>query len=353
MQNNNNKSRLLYLDILRITACLLVAYTHLVYCAMKSTMLADVSINANLPLLSENFLCGFENFLQTYLNSNPASIGVALFFLITGYLMPMMLERYNRLQFLINRILRIFPTMIVATLIIGIFLHYSQHISFTASEYINSWFLTSYLSGTRMITGVLWTLVVEILFYLICFAVGRFNVKKFILLELVLLGLILCGQWHVLWCCKFLVCILLGSAIYLSEKCSKNGNKILLLAFALGMYIAAFRLGAHFEHAQNLHYKISTHLIVFSLFIIVRYVVNKLKFVDKFMPQIKNLSNLVYPIYLVHCSIGLALIENLRHITRLGIYPTVVAVIICISLILHKYVEEPSIKLAKSINSKL
>jgi len=353
-QEQTSKNRLLFLDVLRIIAVSLVVYTHLFSCAMDANVLKNIVSGNDLPIFSMNFMYCFENFLQKFLHTNPASIGVALFFIITGYLMPMMMERYARVEFLINRILRIFPTMIVATIIIGVFLYFLQNITFSSSEYVSSWFLINYITHKTMITGVLWTLVVEVIFYFSCFLIGKFTLTKLLCFQIFILLTVLYGHWHVFPLCKFTMCILVGSAIYLSQHFNSI-KKYSIILLSLVFYIVAFRLAAHFEHYQNYHYMISTHVIVILLFLSIQYIFERFNVKDLSQEVIKNLSELVYSIYLTHCSIGLAMLDRLRDYSVpiiLNYLLTVLLIAFC-SFLLYKFVETPSINLAKKIITKL
>ena len=128
-------NRFIYLDILRLLSLMLVMFGHYVLVAGGALDIPLV-MNPNLTLLpiidnSRWDLWKLEVFLVEYFSTQTAILGVSLFFIITGYLMPAMLERYNRLEFLINRL---FPTLIVATLLVSIVVAICQDIHFPVSS---------------------------------------------------------------------------------------------------------------------------------------------------------------------------------------------------------------------------
>jgi len=93
-QEQTSKNRLLFLDVLRIIAVSLVVYTHLFSCAMDANVLKNIVSGNDLPIFSMNFMYCFENFLQKFLHTNPASIGVALFFIIQEPLFPVIWRHF-------------------------------------------------------------------------------------------------------------------------------------------------------------------------------------------------------------------------------------------------------------------
>jgi len=96
-------------------------------------------------------------------------LGVALFFLLSGYVIAMSLEKYSRLGFLVGRSMRILPTYAVGFLV-------------TCSAV---WLISGrppiYEVGAGLIPGlsmlfrlptvsdgIVWTLIIELVFYSIC-----------------------------------------------------------------------------------------------------------------------------------------------------------------------------------------
>ena len=114
---------------------------------------------------------------QTMLHAVPiggGEFGVALFFLISGFVIPMSLEKYDWRGFLVGRIMRIYPTYfagfsvtLLALLIAGYL--FDRPFPFDATPVI-----IHFLPGVRdvmwspHIDFVVWTLEIEVRFYIVC-----------------------------------------------------------------------------------------------------------------------------------------------------------------------------------------
>ena len=181
-----------WLDIIRLFSVLLVIYAHFASVAGYATDIPLIIPNDGsvfLPLMDGPSLkyLNFDNFLLRYFNVQTGILGVTLFFLVTGFLMPQMLNRYSRIDFILNRIFRIFPLLIVSTLIIGLTLYILFNTHFKFKNYLASWTLTYDIIRIKPITGVLWTLCVELIFYILVAVIGKFTIKKLISLEVIIL----------------------------------------------------------------------------------------------------------------------------------------------------------------------
>ncbi len=110
---------------------------------------------------------------------NFASFGVGLFFVISGFVIPFSLERYDARAFLVGRLLRIYPTywvgfsITVAAVVLGTTLDGGQP-PFTAGQAALHYFPPlRALLYSKQIDGIIWTLEIELFFYLLCAAVAR------------------------------------------------------------------------------------------------------------------------------------------------------------------------------------
>ncbi|MBQ4132426.1 MAG: acyltransferase family protein, partial [Desulfovibrionaceae bacterium] len=127
------RHNLIWLDLVRVLSILLVINAH--FCSVggfASKIPNAVGEGAPLPLLDglNLWYCHLDWYLIRFFSTQSGILGVALFFMVTGYLMPVMMERYSRTDFLINRLFRIFPLLPASTLSIGLFLFFTQGITF-------------------------------------------------------------------------------------------------------------------------------------------------------------------------------------------------------------------------------
>ncbi len=100
--------------------------------------------------------------------------GVALFFTISGFVIPFSLEQYNVKGFIVGRLWRIWPTcwaglsVTVAAVVLGVYFMGGQ-VPFTFRDAASQYFPPfSAIADARRIDSVMWTLEIEMFFYGIC-----------------------------------------------------------------------------------------------------------------------------------------------------------------------------------------
>lgn len=356
------KERFYYMDILRLTAISLVIYAHYVMVASFAKDLPLI-INANttLPILNAQAfkLWGFDNFLIKHFNAQCGSLGVLLFFLITGYLIPIMQERYSRIEFLLNRIFRIFPALVISVLIIAVFLRYTQHVHFDSQSYLGTITLTWRFFQTRPIDEVTWTLVIEMMFYFAACFFGFFNIARLCFLQcLVLLIVFISTTSHHAFIhllaqnSKYLNFILVGTALRLSEKIKHFLNKLMVLVFAMSLAYVTFRLYTlGYPHEIDSYASLGTQGLVIALFM-------TLYFMRKWFNAVPGLfykpANITYSLYLVHCPIGLCMMVYFRNFLKNPYLLIALALLFTsiIALFIYYLIEKPGIALGRKLNNR-
>lgn len=179
----NEQSRCYGLDFLRFLSAYAVIMAHLVYAGTLSKDGDFLNyVNADkLPLFSENWIM---HHLDVYLISNYSialgQIGVMIFFLISGWLVPEMLMRYTRKNFIINRFFRIFPLVMFSSILTGLIINAFGVRQIGWLNILSSGTLLYELFDYGPINGVLWTLVIEIEFAILVFLVGKIDWLKFL-----------------------------------------------------------------------------------------------------------------------------------------------------------------------------
>ena len=112
-------------------------------------------------------------------------IGVGLFFFISGFLIPISLEKTGSKKFLINRLFRLYPTYIACVLFAGLVVYaYTLLTPFNFSNYhFNLGKVLLAPLGVHnkfgLMGGVLWTLIIEWQFYLLSAIVFAALIKKY------------------------------------------------------------------------------------------------------------------------------------------------------------------------------
>ncbi|MGE4665001.1 acyltransferase family protein [Yersinia enterocolitica] len=312
-----------------------------------------------------------------------AVFGVSIFFMISGFVIPMSIERHSIANFFSKRFFRLFPTyafvftlnLVVA--LIGYVIYRGDGVEYVynSTDIIGSYFigLNTYVVGTRWLDPVAWTLGVEILFYVIAaiymnisFAIRK--IKEVNLYDIIILS-----------------AILDVSAIKISkyfDVISETFPAINLGSLIKALYLISFMLlgTTFFLHAKKrigLNALIYTILIQYFAFVYVNMHINPVGMYVSIVPtfswfaitilvfslcysindKIKEhkvmefFADISYPLYLCHLYIGHFMMEV---IINLGIFPRSLVVFmpfpvtIFVAYLIHKYVEMNTNKLTFS-----
>ncbi len=102
-------------------------------------------------------------------------LGVTMFFLVSGYIISEVGTRETRRTFAVKRLLRVYPPLWASfVLIIGVELIKQAldrpHIHYTVEQVAWASTLFNYVNGVRAVNGVAWSLIIEVLFYALVFA---------------------------------------------------------------------------------------------------------------------------------------------------------------------------------------
>ncbi|MBV9845641.1 MAG: acyltransferase [Kutzneria sp.] len=163
------KRRVVFIDIARAVAALLVVESHL-------ATVWTVMHHASSPVLD------FVNTLFT----DPLHVskqglgqpGVPMFFLISGFIVTPLAMHQGAPRFAIGRVLRIYPTLIVVVLLTGLAITLGfeplltgQAVVVNPTTLLTNATLVNYVLVPQVVlVGVAWTLVVEVIFYFLLIA---------------------------------------------------------------------------------------------------------------------------------------------------------------------------------------
>lgn len=160
---SSNSKFLNGIGLLRAVAVLFVMYAHLVG-------QNDFIVFSPKTLLSDYFFEPLRIF------QHGGALGVAIFFLVSGYIIPYVARHEALKEFALKRFFRIYPPFIFSILsIVAAYLLLTalqiKPYGFMAAEYFTlentvlSASLANYFSGVTNINGVAWTLKIEVFFY--------------------------------------------------------------------------------------------------------------------------------------------------------------------------------------------
>ena len=159
MQKNagSPKDHFVFLDYLRILATWAVVWDHVV-----ASWPDDAGSTLQIVAISRSYINGPFGIIQDF-----GWIAVTLFFLVSGFIITHVATRESTAEFLIKRFFRIFPLLAVFV-IISIALNPEVRAQIGIADLLRNMTLINYLRTPQVvIVGVAWTLVIEILFYLL------------------------------------------------------------------------------------------------------------------------------------------------------------------------------------------
>jgi peptidoglycan/LPS O-acetylase OafA/YrhL len=163
------KSRLAFIDICRAISALLVFYSHISVLWVRER-------DVDAPVIK--FIDGLTSNPMHMSNQGIGQIGVPIFFLVSGFVVTPIALRMGSLKFGLNRLLRIYPPLIVTVLLAATILSIGlkplstgqdQTVNFT-TIITNTTLANYFLVPQIVFVGVAWTLIVEIIFYLLLMA---------------------------------------------------------------------------------------------------------------------------------------------------------------------------------------
>lgn len=245
--------------------------------------------------------------------TNAGKIGVAIFFMISGYLFYRLLDKntLNVKSFFKNRFLRIYPlyASVVTFCILYIFLTNQSNFSVGNLLEIAKWylFLGQYeiINVVEMTSGVEWTLKLEILMYIsipILFLLFSKTKNKILrhgfiigsILALFVLGFLLRIYGKVYIDPRAILCFYVGYlALELKNYSINNFFKTNLAAYlSIFLFISSF-----FVSSNNIYYL----YIIFSCgFVFLCISAGNTLFGILKTPQLQKLGEISYSIYLIH-----------------------------------------------------
>ncbi len=278
----------------------------------------------------------------------PGPFGVALFFLISGLVIPFSLERYGRAGFLLARLLRIYPTYWAATLVSLCLLHGNAafwHLGFPYGwrTILANLLLIHQITGDPGIDLVNWTLCIELQFYLLM-ALLYPLVKRAPLPTILLAAIMLTALRR--QDASDLVVMLIGTLFQLRLR-GRIGR------VALGCCGAALAaLFALQVRPAALCYNYGYALLLFALLF-------GLRRFDRPIRPADALAAISYPLYLVHFIAGFSVLKLLTLGRRPGLHlgyeaalALAVLAAIGIATLLHYVIELPTLALGRRLTRR-
>lgn len=296
--------------------------------------------------------------------------GVGLFFMISGFVIPLSAEKTTTKEFFVRRIFRIYPTYAIGLAVSCLFLYIYAHINHQPfpvafSKYLYNASLFGDWLNTTPIDYLNWTLEIEIKFYIIVALIKAiFKLRSYgiiaVCTSLMMVFNILFSAYSrylynsaslyqiayvISYDSTFLLIIFVGICFFnrIKKNWSSKGFFIML-----GSVYVEFIVSVNFGPCSVIKwtYIVSNTLAIF-LFSVAYILKNKIKY-NKTIDRVSNVS---YPLYVVHAVSGYtteSIVYNMTHNPYISII-SACGVAVSLALILHYSVELPTNNLGKKI----
>ena len=363
--------RLAFADVLRGLASITVVIGHFIVLSLTAPDHV-AAVTAGAPGEKVAFPAWLD---QAIVMANPPATGVAVFFLISGFVIPMSLANSTVRAFLLKRFFRIYPPLWVALALTAaaIFIsgtYWSRPSPYGVADYVANVFLAADLVTRFDVLTVAWTLQIEIKFYLLAVLVfmvierrriwplllfaGAVTATYLIVAQGCASAAVMCWEQRgvttrfLIWEAMFISYMLIGSVIYAHySRRIGTGAAILGCALLFGLFqIDLTRSPLPFLN-PSYHLPYTWGLIIFASCYLLR---DRIRLVQPF----GFLADVSYPLYLVHPIVGYVTIRLLmgQGLTFWPSFAVAMVFVLALAWVIHVYVEAPSIALSKRIAAR-
>ena len=291
---------------------------------------------------------------------NFGGFGVAVFFLISGFVIPFSLRAHRARAFLVARALRIYPTLWAALLVEWLCVFAQSHLygramAYRVASYLYNASLLETLTDGGYVDLVNWTLAVEVKFYILMALLRPWILAGRTLplfgWSVLALGVGVAQRHGLLHCGAVLAnepmsigFMLIGTVFHYRLAGQIGAAKALCAGGGLlGLFVLCWREGANGGLYPDVQAAYVYGLVLFAAAFAARRWFRPFGLLDR-------LADISYPLYLIHSIIGYSVMTFA--IVRLGFgYAAAVAVALAVVLplawLLHRLVERPSLRLGK------
>jgi len=312
---------------------------------------------------------------------DPGAVAVGLFFMLSGFVIPFALERRTLPAFGIRRVLRVYPTLAVATGL-SIFLVWlntrGEAFPYERPRIVGGLTLLSQYQGEHWIDPSYWTIPIEELFYITAAGLAAFRLLRrptvLVLTAAAVSGLSLwagrvlpptlaAGEtpdwtfWTRFWLGRnlgFMTFVWVGVALHMLYRGFWSRRTFAIVAILIS---GIFYFSLHHGPFQPPYLPGDQATGYFNSFIagLVAFLI--LYWVGDRLPKnrpLQVLGDISYPVYLVGTVIGWAVLVAMTN--SLGSYfwalPVTTVIVLVLAYALHKVVEDPAMNLARRITGR-
>lgn len=354
-KNSKQYTMINFITLLRVPAVLLVMWDHLGPFWIESVGL--------------NWIPG--QIITEYINKPLGIIqyfgffGVALFFLSSGFVITHVAQREGRFEFIIKRFFRIYPALFFSFVSIC-FIDYIYYLitgyntywgQFKLKDYIHGITLVNNLLGEKnLINGVTWSLVIEMIFYFLCFLFIRYiknNPKISIgLMMIICYSITLMPKSsnviynNFCFFTSYIPYLIFGQILYYIWM-KKITMRQFVVFSVINYYIMikdTIIFNPTYYEAGNLY---GVSFVYAYLLFIIALLLNEKIILSK---SIKFIANISYSLYLNHSTVGGVILSMLY--VKIGFSLAFICAIIMVFLfgyISYRFIERPSIKFISTL----
>ncbi|MFT5758210.1 MAG: peptidoglycan/LPS O-acetylase OafA/YrhL [Alteromonadaceae bacterium] len=293
------------------------------------------------------------NFESVRNYSRYAYMGINFFFVISGFVIFMSIEKGSARQFLLSRFIRLFPAYWTAlclttllTLVIG-----ANVFTVTPWQFITNIIMVNELLNEKAIDSAYWTLFIELQFYVVVYILLLFGLIKyfqhiiFVILIASLLALYLpIAQADSMWTeifphwSGYFAC---GGVFYLLKRDGINFYRLFLLIVS---FLYVLKQSTLFGQLMSHWFKIEFNLYVIALINSVFFTYFCITTFCKghFMRQrwCYYFGVLTYPLYLVHQHIGYMIFNAFGTVDNIGyLVAATITLMLMLAWLIHRYIE--------------
>lgn len=355
-------SRFEYLDVLRGIAVLAVCFMHI-----TGYIYGTYGNNHSLSPMIDFFVINSVDW---------GRFGVVLFFLISGFIIPNSLKPGSSLgRFFVSRVFRLYPVYWVVLGVIFLTAPYLQQsqADYSGFEVLANFTMMPNLFGIGGMSGVFWSLFIEILFYFACAVLFKLNwLDKPIVIAIIAIGLnlttpipIILNEYlglnipvkYVLFHLSFLFAGNLFRLALVNQ--DKLAFKLSLLFTSLLLITIPISTGSIFSvsDATQKGFVLSTpppiiyaYVLALGLFISTVHFKN---LNNKFMIKIGQIS---YSLYLYHMTCFVLVMKVISPSTSMGfvfyfLFSAILAYLV--ANYAYRYIEYPAVNLGRKVIERL
>ncbi|MFW1952011.1 acyltransferase family protein [Acinetobacter beijerinckii] len=233
--------------------------------------------------------------------------GVQFFFTISGYVIFLSIKNKSATSFMKSRLQRLYPTYWFAIIFTSFFAFlWAQGTDMAVSlqQIIINFTMLQKFFGVANVDGVYWTLLYEIIFYVIVFLILLFgNLKKLLAFLVVWPFLIIAAN---VFGNGFLVFNLYFSFFVIGSMFALLKNGLMQKKLALFALVIAACIGFYQMYLASIpkHHNLIVVVLIFAAMLSFFTIQNIDRFRKISLPRSQDIGGMTYPIYLIHAHFG-------------------------------------------------